>query len=166
MVTHALSGAPLPPFAAPPPNISWRTESQPHGPFLMLGGARGGAIFRRNSLPHTRVKSPLFRQHNDSPRGAGYIFHVHRSSDGTVFAGVDDVRVPDGIAAGQQFTAKVWAQQRSQRVPKWQHVWCAASGNAAHDRCAGCNSEQQQIGGSAPSLWQPARRNSPAAARQ
>ena len=48
-------------------------------------------------------------------------------SDLPVFASVDTVQVPDGVAAGEEFIARVWSKQRGQRVAKAKQFWRGSS---------------------------------------
>ena len=64
-----------------------------------------------------------FRSETAMPRHAA-------SSAQPVYASVDAVSVPDGVAPGEHFTARLWANQRGERVPRSKNIW-RASGNVA-----------------------------------
>ena len=75
-----------------------------------------------------------FRSETAMPRHAA-------SSAQPVYASVDAVSVPDGVAPGEHFTARLWANQRGERVPRSKNIW-RASGNVAvvvHEQAATLN---------------------------
>ena len=77
----------------------------------------------------------------DSTRRA--IGHPARGN-GQVYAGVDAVKVLDGIALGKTFTADVWATQRGECVPLLKHFWRAWGTRRAYLTCSGARSSRQQ----------------------
>ena len=67
-----------------------------------------------------------------------------RAPNGTVYAAVDAIKVPDGIALGKKITFHVWATQRGEYVPLLKHFWRAPGTCRANLMCNGARSLRQQ----------------------
>jgi len=69
------------------------------------------------------------------PRVAATLLMATDMRSSPVYASVDAVKVPNGIAPGQHFTAYVWATSKGKRVRKLKHFW-RASGNVPRNNAA------------------------------